>query len=162
MARWTAKVFVDSTVGEITANVEAGTFEGAEQQIRRIYGPVTQIVNLRQVNGGGGGGSSSGGSGCLGLLVVVGIIAAAIGGGGDSDEKKNLPMNPPETIQQPQSQVFEQPTYVAPEGFSPRYEAPQYEAPRYEVQEVAPVYGAQQSTPESFDIRDTRRNGRDR
>lgn len=90
MAQWTAQVFVDSNVGEITANVQASTYPGAKQQIERIYGPVQSIFNLREVsNSRGGGGSSSGGSGCLALvglafLIIVGGIAGS-GGGGDED-----------------------------------------------------------------------------
>jgi len=152
MARWTAKVFVDSTVGEITANVEACTHEGARQQIERIYGPTQQIVNLRQVNGGnGGGGSSSGGAGCLPLLVIVGIIAAAIGGGG-TNEKQNRPTTPPESLSQPQS-VVEYDDSDA--GLPFTYE--EFPAPEYTPEQVAPVYETERS-----DIRDQRRNGRDR
>lgn len=92
MALWTAEVFVDSSVGTIRPTVEAGTAHGARQQIERLYGPVTQIVNLREVRGGGGGGSSSsGGSGCGLLFGVLLLIAAAGLGAFDSDEKKPKP-----------------------------------------------------------------------
>ena len=75
MAQWTAQVFVDSNVGEITANVQASTYPGAKQQIERIYGPVQSIFNLREVsNSRGGGGSSSGGNPILALVGLAGLI----------------------------------------------------------------------------------------
>jgi len=83
---WTAEVFVDSNVGTITANVQASCFSGAKQQIERIYGPVQQIVNLREVNTSHGS-ASAGTGGSLGALVLVGIGISIIGGifgGGES------------------------------------------------------------------------------
>lgn len=112
MARWTAEVFVDSTVGSITASVEAATPSGAEQQIRRIYGPVQQIVNLREVRGGGGGSAPEpGGCGGVLLLILAAICIGVFAGG----EKKNLPSTPPESLSQPKSRVVQSPAPVAAE-----------------------------------------------
>lgn len=125
MALWTAQVFVDSNVGSITANVEASTFHGARQQIERIYGPVQQIVNLREVNTRSGGSSSSSGGG-LGFLVLLGLGAAvigAIGGGGDDKAPAPAPERP--SIER----SYEAPT----RSYEPS--APVYEAP-------APDYGS--------------------
>ena len=99
MALWTAEVFVNSDVGTIRPTVEASTFHGARDQINRIYGPVTQIVNLRQVNtNNGGGSSSSGGSGCttfLGFIVLCVMVGSAIfGGDGDSKRPSTPPQSP--------------------------------------------------------------------
>ena len=133
MTRWTAQVFVDSSVGEITANVEAGTFHGAKQQIERIYGPVKQIVNLREVHtprGGGSSSSSGGGSlggAFLGLIVLAGI--GAFVGSGDNKSPSPAPQRP--SIER----SYEAPTRT----YEPA--APVYEAP-------APTYEAPVSTPE--------------
>lgn len=43
MTTWRADVFPDSSVGEISVEVEASTFHGAERQIRTIYGDVQYI-----------------------------------------------------------------------------------------------------------------------
>ena len=100
MALWTAKVFVNSDVGEITATVEASTPHGAQQQIEAIYGPTQQIVNLRQVNGGGGGNSdiADAASGCLGTIggfifliaVACGLVNVAINGTPEEREQRRL------------------------------------------------------------------------
>ena len=99
MAQWTAKVFVNSNVGEITANVEASTYPGARQQIENIYGPVQSIFNLREVSSNGGG-AASGGNGCLALiglagLILIGGVASTTGGGDDytpSETYENAPV----------------------------------------------------------------------
>ncbi len=85
--RWTAKVFVNSQVGEIDAEVYASTIPGARQQIRAKYGDFQQIYNLREERlPSGGGSSSSGGSGCLALLGLGAlIIIGGLAGGGDND-----------------------------------------------------------------------------
>lgn len=120
MARWTAQVFVDSNVGTITANVEASTHTGAEQQIRRIYGPVQQIVNLRQVSSGGGGGMSSGGAqGGLGLAVLLLIGAAMLGGGKGDKTAPTAPVASPERYEAPAPAPAAAPqwkNYASPSG----------------------------------------------
>lgn len=141
MALWTAEVFVDSSVGTIRPTVEAGTAHGARQQIERLYGPVTQIVNLREVRGGGGGSSSSSGGGGLGFAVLLLIGAAAIGSLGDDDkptptidqrpaiEQSSTPTRPSEFPSfeppaEPQEPLFRDyptppPSYCVTENFEP-------------------------------------------
>ena len=72
--RWTAKVFVNSDVGEIPVEVYASTYHGAEQQIYAKHGNVQQIVNLRENSGGGSGGGSG-----LDLDQTTGLVI--LGGG---------------------------------------------------------------------------------
>jgi len=75
MATWKADVFVNSQVGRITTEVEASTFQGAQQQIYAKHGNVQQIVNLRQVsnsNSSASSGSFDGG----GTVALLGLIAA--------------------------------------------------------------------------------------
>ena len=117
MARWTAEVFVDSTVGSITANVEAGTHQGAVQQIERIYGPVQQIANVREVSSRGGGSAPSGGSGCgSAILFILAAICIGVFSGGEKDT------SPSETPQAaPMERVAEPyqpstPSYANPPG----------------------------------------------
>lgn len=101
MARWTAEVFVDSSVGTINPIVEAGTPHGATQQIERIYGPVTQIVNLRELPPNRGGGSSSvsqpGGCGGVLLLIIGAIVVGAFAGGDDTKRPSERPEGTPKT-----------------------------------------------------------------
>lgn len=111
MARWTAQVFVDSSVGTITAEVEAGTNYGAEQQIKRIYGPVQQIVNLRQVRQGGSSSSSSGGGG-IGLVVLLLVGAAMIGGGKGDKTTPVAPTPAPQSYER----IAPTPSYANPAG----------------------------------------------
>ena len=76
MATWRAEVFVNSSVGRISTEVEAATFYGAKEQIYAKHGDVQQIVNLREVrssSSSSSGGSSGDGSGALAL---IGLIAA--------------------------------------------------------------------------------------
>ena len=73
MATWKADVFVNSQVGRITTEVEASTFQGAQQQIYAKHGDVQQITNLRQVTGSSG---SSGGSDTGGSVALIGLVAA--------------------------------------------------------------------------------------
>lgn len=75
MATWRADVFVNSTVGRITTEVEAATFTGAKEQIYAKHGNVQQIVNLRQVGRNSGSSSSSEISGS-GTIALVGLAAA--------------------------------------------------------------------------------------
>jgi hypothetical protein len=50
MPRWKATIFVNSQVGEISAEVEAATFDGARQQIYTRHGNVESIRNLVQIS----------------------------------------------------------------------------------------------------------------
>ena len=75
MTTWKADVFVNSQVGRITTEVEASTFQGAQQQIYAKHGDVQQIANLRQVRNNSSSSSSSG-SDVGGTVALVGLIAA--------------------------------------------------------------------------------------
>jgi hypothetical protein len=77
MATWKADVFVNSTVGRISTEVEAATFQGAKEQIYAKHGDVQQIVNLRQVSSWGNSSSSSD-SGDAGGYLILGAIAFGI------------------------------------------------------------------------------------
>jgi len=97
---WTAEVFVDHQVGTINPTVYAGTFAGAQQQIERIYGPVQQIVNLREVrqprhSSGGAQESSGGGLGAFVLLIIGAAVVGSFGGGGDSSTPAPAPQSAP-------------------------------------------------------------------
>ena len=76
MATWRANVFVNSSVGSITTEVEAATFYGAKEQIYAKHGKVQQITNLHQVsrNSSSSSGSDSGSIG--GMVGLIGLIAA--------------------------------------------------------------------------------------
>ncbi len=115
--RWTAKVFVNSNVGEIDAEVYASTLPGAKQQIRAKYGDYQQIYNLNQVDSPrSGGGSSSGGSGCLALVgLAFLIIVGGLAGGGDDDS-----YTPPESTQDAPMERVE----YAPAPTTPSYANP--------------------------------------
>ena len=81
--RWTAKVFVNSNVGEIPVEVYASTFRGAEQQIYAKHGNVQQIKNLRENSGGGGsftanGIFSSGGSSDTSGYIALGVFVLCL------------------------------------------------------------------------------------
>lgn len=80
MARWAATVFVNSTVGQITTEVEAATAAGAKEQIYAKHGNVQSIRNLRKVNSNSSSdsGSSMSTSDGLGLLILVGAIWAFV------------------------------------------------------------------------------------
>ena len=70
--RWTANVFVNSTVGEIPVEVYASTWEGERQQIYEKHGDVQQITNLYESPEGSSGGGSIGDTG--GYLVLGAIL----------------------------------------------------------------------------------------
>ena len=53
MATWQAECWLGSASGYQTLQVQANTYAGAEQQLRRIYG-AERIINLKEVNGLGG------------------------------------------------------------------------------------------------------------
>jgi len=50
MTRWTAHVFINSHVGELTTQVEADTYEGARQQIIARHGQIEQIYGITQIS----------------------------------------------------------------------------------------------------------------
>jgi len=114
--RWTAKLFVNSDVGEIDAEVYASTLPGARQQIQAKYGDVQQIYNLRQASGSSS--SSSGGVGCLpllglGVLIIIGGVAGS-GGSDDytpSESTQNAPMERVQSAPAPTT-----PSYANPPG----------------------------------------------
>lgn len=77
MATWKAKVFVNSTVGTITTEVQAATFSGAKEQIYAKHGNVQQITNLHQVSNNSSSSSSDSDSSSVGgTVALIGLIAA--------------------------------------------------------------------------------------
>jgi len=74
MATWRAQIFPDSSVGEITVDVDASTYHGAESQIYTIYGDVQYIRNLREVGRSSGGGSGGMDIGWGTIAVLFGIF----------------------------------------------------------------------------------------
>jgi len=70
MAIWTAKCWLGSSEGYQDLEVKSNTWEGAKNQLERVYG-AEQIINLRQVNSNTN--SSSGESSGLGGLAVLAI-----------------------------------------------------------------------------------------
>ncbi len=114
--RWTAKVFVNSQVGEIDAEVYASTIPGARQQIRAKYGDFQQIYNLREERLRTGGSSSSGGgTGCLALLGLGALIIVGGLAGGDEGS-----YTPPESTQDAPMERVE----YAPAPTTPSYANP--------------------------------------
>ena len=143
--QWTAEVYVDSVTGTIQPVVQAGTLQGAKQQIERLYGPVTQIANIRELphNRAGGGSSDGGGSGLgalLGLVVLIGAgVVIAGGGGGDSSAPSPS-----------------QPSYQAPveRSYQPSYQqapAPSYYENSTKYQEPVTI---QEESTSSWDTND--------
>ena len=93
---WTAEVFVNHEVGVISPVVQAGTLNGAERQIHQIYGPVQQIVNLREVRSGGGGGGASSSSGGASLIwIIIGLTVIGIVGGDRTPDDPQGPVVDP-------------------------------------------------------------------
>ena len=78
MATWTAEVFVNSSVGTITTEVEAASFSGARDQIYAKHGQVQSIRNLREVRRSDQSRSSASSGGPNGLLAVFGAVAILI------------------------------------------------------------------------------------
>ena len=75
MATWKAEVFVNSTVGRISTEVEAATFQGAKEQIYARHGDVQQIVNLRQVSNRSSGSSGVDLGDSVGAVGLIGLVA---------------------------------------------------------------------------------------
>ena len=76
MATWRAEVFVNSSVGKITAEVEAATFSGAKEQIYAKHGQVRSITNLRQVKQAGSSSAANEPNGCMVALGGVALLIA--------------------------------------------------------------------------------------
>jgi hypothetical protein len=77
MATWRAKVFVNSTVGTITTEVQAATFSGAKEQIYAKHGNVQQITNLHQVSRNSSSSSGDSDSSSVGgAVALIGLVAA--------------------------------------------------------------------------------------
>lgn len=65
-----------SASGYVDIEVSAATYQGAKEQLERVYG-ATQIINLRQIpntNTSSSSGSGDDGSGILALAVIGGGI----------------------------------------------------------------------------------------
>lgn len=69
MATWKAKCWLGSEVGYQNLEVDANTYQGADSQLRRIYG-AEQVINLRK----SGGGSSLSDIGEMGGWMILGMI----------------------------------------------------------------------------------------
>ena len=72
MGRWRAKCWLGSSSGYQELEVQSNTFQGAEQQLKRIYG-AEQIINLREVRGESTSGSGIGDVG--GTVGLIGLVA---------------------------------------------------------------------------------------
>jgi hypothetical protein len=73
MATWRAQCWLGSESGYQNLEVESNTFQGAEQQLRRIYG-AEQIINLREVRSDGSSSSIADIGGMLMLGAVLFVI----------------------------------------------------------------------------------------
>jgi hypothetical protein len=73
MATWRAQCWLGSESGYQNLEVESNTFQGAEQQLRRIYG-AKQIINLREVRSDGSSSSIADIGGMLMLGAVLFVI----------------------------------------------------------------------------------------
>ena len=73
MATWRAQCWLGSESGYQNLEVQSNTYQGAEQQLRRIYG-AEQIINLREVRSGGSSSSIADIGGMLMLGAVLFVI----------------------------------------------------------------------------------------
>jgi len=73
MATWRAQCWLGSESGYQNLEVQSNTFQGAEQQLRRIYG-AEQIINLREVRSGGSSSSDTN----LGGMLMLGAVLFGI------------------------------------------------------------------------------------
>mgnify|MGYP000890879001 CR=1 FL=1 len=73
MATWRAQCWLGSESGYQNLEVQSNTFQGAEQQLRRIYG-AEQIINLREVRSG----ESSSSDTDLGGMLMLGAVLFGI------------------------------------------------------------------------------------
>ena len=74
MARYRAKCWLGSSSGYQDLEVSANTRNGANEQLKNIYG-AQQIINLREVHGDGSSGFSVGTSGSVAIIGLVGAAA---------------------------------------------------------------------------------------
>jgi hypothetical protein len=74
MARYRAKCWLGSSSGYQDLEVSANTRNGANEQLRDIYG-AQQIINLHEVREGSSGESSIGSSGSVVLIGLLGLSA---------------------------------------------------------------------------------------
>lgn len=75
MATWKAKCWLGSESGYQDLEVQSNTCQGAEQQLRRIYG-AERIINLREVRSGESSPSFDldGTVTLLGIVLLIGLI----------------------------------------------------------------------------------------
>jgi len=73
MATWRAQCWLGSESGYQNLEVQSNTFQGAEQQLRRIYG-AEQIINLREVRSGRSSSSDTN----LGGMLMLGAVLFGI------------------------------------------------------------------------------------
>lgn len=76
MARYRAKCWLGSSSGYQDLEVSANTKNGANEQLRNIYG-AQQIINLHEVRESRSGSSGDSSIGTVGTLTIVGLIGAA-------------------------------------------------------------------------------------
>ena len=75
MATYRAKCWLGSSSGYQDLEVQSNTWNGAKEQLERIYG-AEQIVNLHEVRGGNNAssGSSEGNALFIGIVLLLGAI----------------------------------------------------------------------------------------
>ena len=95
MATWRAELFVNSSVGKITTEVEAATFSGAKEQIYAKHGQVQSITNLRQVSQAGSSSSTYEPNGCMVALGVVALLIAVATGAIKPSSQPDAYQSPP-------------------------------------------------------------------
>lgn len=69
MATWKGEAWLGSKSGRQIVTVQSNTFQGAKEQIERIYG-ATDVWNLREV----GGSSSKSSSSDFGSYLILGVV----------------------------------------------------------------------------------------
>jgi len=76
--KWVGKCWMGSASGYVDIEVSAATYQGAKEQLERVYG-ATQIINLRQVsnNTSSSFSNSSSGSDGIGVLALAVLIGGA-------------------------------------------------------------------------------------
>jgi hypothetical protein len=138
---WTAKVFVNSDVGEINPTVEANDAYGAKKQIERIYGPVQDIVNIREITPRSryGGGGSAGGffemlGGCAFWLIAAVVLVSWLGGGNDDKGAPEPSRVSSERVQKQPNPRFTQPAPQSFETVQKRFDPADFEPVQFSSQ----------------------------